>query len=153
MELVGGIKRCSISQCRQFIFLIPTVVLIALGLWAIAFVASEGQQAAVDDEVEQVYAEAEEVKGMAVVVTIMLIRLICNACGVYGAWKFNIYLVGLSLASYVLEAIFAMMAFSLAGLLMACFFAYPHVFFIKEVRAGIMSKENYPNEEQSCCCV
>jgi hypothetical protein len=30
---------------------------------------------------------------------------------------------------------------------------YVHVSFIKEVRAGIMSPENYANEEQSCCCV
>jgi hypothetical protein len=34
-----------------------------------------------------------------------------------------------------------------------CLFLYPHVIFIKEVREGIMSKENYDNERHSCCCV
>eukprot|EP00546_Thalassionema_frauenfeldii_P021898 CAMPEP_0178905480 /NCGR_PEP_ID=MMETSP0786-20121207/6298_1 /TAXON_ID=186022 /ORGANISM="Thalassionema frauenfeldii, Strain CCMP 1798" /LENGTH=217 /DNA_ID=CAMNT_0020577091 /DNA_START=194 /DNA_END=847 /DNA_ORIENTATION=+ len=30
---------------------------------------------------------------------------------------------------------------------------YPHIIFILEVRDGIMTKENYPNEEASCCCM
>jgi hypothetical protein len=38
----------------------------------------------------------------------------------------------------------------LIGVIMS---VYVHISFIKEVRAGIMSPENYANEEQSCCCV
>ena len=32
----------------------------------------------------------------------------------------------------------------IADILIAFFFRYPHVIFIKEVREGIMSQENYP---------
>jgi hypothetical protein len=39
------------------------------------------------------------------------------------------------------------------GLVLAALFAYPHFFFIKEVRSGIMSEANYVNVNQSCCCV
>jgi hypothetical protein len=30
---------------------------------------------------------------------------------------------------------------------------FAHLSFVREVSEGIMSKENYHNEEQSCCCV
>lgn len=85
----------------------------------------------------------------------MVVRMMANGAGIYGAYIFDIRLVGVSLAAYALEAIFALLGFNLVGIIMAGFFAYPHVFFIKEVRAGIMTKERYvPGiEEQSCCCV
>ena len=130
-----------------------------LGLWYIAAYAiyknGGGQGGAVidDDEVLEVYSEAGELKGIGVVVSVMILRMVANAVGIYGAWKFNIYFVGASLAAYILECLFALIGLNLGGLLYAGFFAYPHVVFIREVRAGIMTKANYPNEEQSCCCV
>ena len=38
----------------------------------------------------------------------------------------------------------------LVGLIMS---TYVHISFVREVRRGIMTRENYHNEEQSCCCV
>ena len=32
-------------------------------------------------------------------------------------------------------------------------FLYPHIGFIMEVKKGIMTRETYPREEFSCCCV
>ena len=130
---------------------------VLLGLWFLcAVVASRrnlANQAVDDDEMQDLYAETYELKGLGAIVSIMLVRLLCNSAGAYGAYKFNIYLVGLSLAAYAMEAIFALIAFSVSGLLVAVFFAYPHVLLIREIRAGIMTPENYPVEEQSCCCV
>jgi hypothetical protein len=34
-----------------------------------------------------------------------------------------------------------------------CLYAYPHIGFIVQVHKGIMSRETYPREEYSCCCV
>ena len=103
----------------------------------------------------EAYSEGSQSNILGVIVFTMVVRLFFNAAGAYGAFTFNIYLVGISLAVYVVEAILALMSFYLAGLLVAVFFAYPHVFFIKEVREGIMTKERYQPgiEEQSCCCV
>lgn len=39
-----------------------------------------------------------------------------------------------------------------AGVAM-CLWIYPHVGFIVQVRRGIMSKETYPRQQYSCCCV
>lgn len=35
----------------------------------------------------------------------------------------------------------------------SAFFAYPNIVFYQELSEGIMTKENYPNEVHSCCCV
>ena len=32
-------------------------------------------------------------------------------------------------------------------------FLYPHIGFILEVKKGIMTRDTYPREEFSCCCV
>ena len=40
----------------------------------------------------------------------------------------------------------------IAGIITALF-VYPSFCFIHEVRSGIMSKETYPREEHSCCCM
>ena len=32
-------------------------------------------------------------------------------------------------------------------------FLYPHIGFIMEVKKGIMTRDTYPREEFSCCCV
>jgi hypothetical protein len=34
--------------------------------------------------------------------------------------------------------------------LLNAFFAYPHYFLIKEIQAGIMTEESYPNEKPLC---
>jgi hypothetical protein len=39
------------------------------------------------------------------------------------------------------------------GLAIIALFAYPHVMFIVEVRKDILSRETYPREEFSCCCI
>ena len=39
------------------------------------------------------------------------------------------------------------------GLAIIALFAYPHIMFIVEVRKGILTRETYPREEYSCCCI
>ena len=54
-----------------------------------------------------------------------------------------------------LEAFIRMMlivGYVIAGIITALF-VYPSFCFIQEVRSGIMSKETYPREEHSCCCM
>ena len=91
---------------------------------------------------------------VGVALTLSILKIIANSLGIYGALQFNVIMVGISCAVYCFDVFLALIAFNFAGLIYAVFFAYPHFFFIREVRTGIMTKENYPiNEEQSCCCV
>lgn len=39
------------------------------------------------------------------------------------------------------------------GVVILLFYAYAHVTFITENKRGTMTKDNYENEEHSCCCV
>lgn len=50
---------------------------------------------------------------------------------------FNTYMI----MTYVLTAIFTLL------------WVYPSVFLSVEIKKGIMTKETYPREEMSCCCV
>lgn len=129
-----------------------------LGLWAITALAAAskrgGQYVVVDDDLmEEAYTEIAELKGFGLIVAFMVFRLICNALGIYGAHTFNVTLVSISLVAYALEFLFGLLRFDLVGLVVAGCFAYPHVYFIREVRSGIMSQQNYPIEQHSCCCV
>ena len=106
-----------------------------------------------DDEVSKALADVDG-ESVGAVIAISVIKLAINALGIYGALQYNIIMVGLSCAVYCIDFFFALLAVNIFGLLYAGFFAYPHFFYIKEVKAGTMTPENYPiNERQSCCCV
>ena len=51
--------------------------------------------------------------------------------------SFNTYMI----MTYVITALFTML------------WVYPSVFLSVEIKKGIMTKETYPREEMSCCCV
>lgn len=76
-----------------------------------------------------------------------------SGIGIAGGYYYNIYMTGIAAAAYCFDVLLSLIQFNLGGVLYGAFFAYPHFFLIKEIRAGTMSKENYANEEMSCCCV
>ena len=82
-----------------------------------------------------------------------LTAILCLGVGIYGAMKYNWVCVAVSLAYYAVYLLMSFLALSLGNLLLCGFFAYPHVYLIKEIREGVMSEQNYPQEKQSCCCV
>jgi hypothetical protein len=81
------------------------------------------------------------------------ITLAACVLGIMGAIQYNVYMVGAAALKFCVDIVFALISFNIFGVAISAFFLYPHVFFIKEVREGIMSKVNYDNERQSCCCV
>eukprot|EP00567_Pseudictyota_dubia_P001127 CAMPEP_0197467996 /NCGR_PEP_ID=MMETSP1175-20131217/65849_1 /TAXON_ID=1003142 /ORGANISM="Triceratium dubium, Strain CCMP147" /LENGTH=121 /DNA_ID=CAMNT_0043004091 /DNA_START=927 /DNA_END=1292 /DNA_ORIENTATION=+ len=108
-----------------------------------------------DDEAKQQFTDAEKTLGasMGLIVFLGISKLICGSVGIYGAITYKVWAVAISLAFYCVEFAHNLFAMNIIGLLMPGFFAYPHVFFMKEVKEGIMSEENYELEKQSCCCV
>ena len=67
--------------------------------------------------------------------------------------RYNVWMVGFAAAVYYADFVMALVALNIPRSVYMAFFLYPHFFLIQEIRSGIMSPENYPNEEQSCCCV
>lgn len=93
------------------------------------------------------------------VIVSVLAKVIVSFVGIFGALYFNIYMVGVAGLMYGAQAlyffitIFAVSPVVIGNVILAACFAYPHYFFIQESRNGSMTKANYPNEKQSCCCV
>jgi hypothetical protein len=82
------------------------------------------------------------------------IRISAYVLGITGAVWFNDWMMIDTLVVYCFDFVMAAVAVNVTRLVMAALFAYPHFFFIKEVRSGIMSQSNYrKNERLSCCCV
>ena len=133
---------------------IINAVLLTMGIFSVLAARHMSSQvdAVDDDELESALEEFNSLP-IAALLVIQISKILLSILGIFGAIRFSVPMVGLAMAAYIFDAVFALIGFNIAGLLFAGFFAYPHGFFIKEVRAGIMTKENYPNEEYSCCCV
>lgn len=87
-----------------------------------------------------------------ILLIVLFIKIPLSAAGMYGAAKFMVAPIYVSLGMYILE--FVLNLFTLSpSCVIQLLFAYPHFFFIKQVREGIMSEENYVLEQHSCCCV
>jgi len=152
-----GHKCCgSCCDMRRAVIIVNIInaVLLTMGIFSVLAARHMSSQvdAVDDDELANALEEFNSLP-IAALLVIQISKILVSILGIFGAIRFNIYMVGIAMAAYVFDAVFALIGLNIAGLLFAGFFAYPHGFFIKEVRAGIMSKENYPNEEYSCCCV
>lgn len=128
--------------------LLGIVTLAALHGFSNAAAAQNNEYAAAMEDLEGFTAGH-----MAWLIADSVICLVGSTLGIYGAYKFLIWPVAVSLVMYIYNFVVALIGLHLGGILLAGFFAYPHYYFIKEVKAGVMSPTNYPNEVHSCCCV
>jgi uncharacterized membrane protein len=145
---------CCDSRRAVIIVNIINVCFASLGLLALGGVMAASSQSYDDDEVQAAFSSLSETNAsMGVMIALIAVKLVCNGVGIYGAMTYNIWMVGVSLAVYCLNFATGIINSNIFTLVMYGCFAYPHFFFIQEVRRGIMSEVNYVNEKQSCCCV
>eukprot|EP01083_Nonionella_stella_P009575 27522_1 len=82
----------------------------------------------------------------------VVIRMICSVLGIYGATKYKVWPVMVSLVAFLMEFVFNAVVLNFLGLIMPGFFAYPHLFFIRELKrnahAGHIA-ENLPTVEMA----
>ena len=130
------------------------VAALAIGLTSMAIGAS-GRYASDFDDDEYVSAFAEiDGKAIGLSIGVLVVGMICQATGIYGAQKFNKIGVIIGAIWHALQCIFSIAIFDIAGAIMSGFFCYPHVAFLLELNNGIMTPEKYPNEALCCaCCV
>jgi len=105
-----------------------------------------------DDEVAKMMSDFGSLP-VGALIAILVVKAIGAVIGIIGGIKFNMYMTGIAGAIYAISCVVSIVFLDLPGAIYAGFFAYPHYFLVKEIRSGIMSEENYPNEKQSCCCV
>jgi hypothetical protein len=110
---------------------------------------------AADADDDQVVEAGKQLQGIPVglLVVFMLLRAALCVLGVLGAISYKKWMVVAALCTHVLSVVIYLLHFNVPYMVFAGLLAYPHVFFIKEMDANVMTPDNYPNEVQSCCCV
>lgn len=101
-----------------------------------------------DDESEQVVVDA-----IHYWIWVFLLEVVLLGISLWGAITFSAPKVAVGLGLFGTGLAFSLAQVNLISAIMSGLCVYPHYFLFQEIRSGIMSKENYYNEEQSCCCV
>lgn len=81
------------------------------------------------------------------------LSIVCGGLGIYGAKEYKGWMVLVAGIWFVVNSVLSLLGGGVGGCIMSGFFAYPHFVFYQEMRKGIMTESNYPNEMHSCCCV
>jgi hypothetical protein len=151
--------RCCGGCCdvRRAVIIVNIVGLATNGLMLIFFLAGASflnqMASALDDDQAVSDAHSTLDFGAVGIVTYSIVHMAAQGIGIYGAIHYNQLMVGLCFVFYVISFIVSGVQVSIVGLVINGFFGYPHFYFLKEVRSGILSEETYPTEKQSCCCV
>jgi hypothetical protein len=83
-----------------------------------------------------------------------VLLLTCSGVGILGAVQFSIACTSVAAALYAFFIAHALFIDKDIWRLGTCLlFFYPHAVLIREIQTGIMTRENYHNEEKSCCCM
>jgi hypothetical protein len=149
-------KCCCDTRRAVIVVNIISMTFAALAVLSISILANTQYAAQLDVDDDELQAALDEMDGAALGITIgvAVIGMICNACGIFGAYKFHKISTVISGLWYFAQCIRACYNYDLAGLVIDGFFMYPHVVFYQEVSNGIMSPASYPQEQRSCnCCV
>jgi hypothetical protein len=87
----------------------------------------------------------------------MLLKLICFVLGMWGALSFSTWQlyfpIMVHLHTIVVSCGIIFSDWDVMPIGIGISFLYPHVVLMQEIQNGILSKETYPFEAQSCCCV
>jgi len=138
--------------------IIVNLVSMGMALFGLLAVLAASNMSDLNDDnfnyTEEELAAMEVYSGsVPMAVTYTLCRMALNALGIWGAYSYKVWPIGASLAAFAAEFLMSLIALNLPGAIYFGCFAYPHVYLIQEIRSGIMSKETYETEKQSCCCV
>lgn len=153
-----GHKCCSCCcDVRRATIIVNIIAAVLNAMSILAVLSAKGvvanAQDADDDEIQQAVADFEAIPVGPWFYVVQVLRVGLALAGIFGALKYKVPLIGAAAAMYIGDIILSLVNFEIAGVVLAGFFLYPHFFLIQEIRQGIMSQENYVNEQHSCCCV
>ena len=94
---------------------------------------------ATDDTVIETGKELEKIP-VGLLVVLYIIQIAMYALGVQGAITYTRWMVLCALGAYSLQFVLSLFQLNIPGMIFSGFFAYPHVFFIREMDQNIMSE-------------
>lgn len=104
-----------------------------------------------DTVIKQWNKYSDIIVGAAIVMAIVAVAF--AAMGLFGALRYSKCLVMTAAIWYCIVGGLSLLGLDFLGIVMSALFAYPHFMFAQELKQGIMTEGNYPNEVHSCCCV
>ena len=119
-------------------------------------VVSDGENSTTFVGIDDDYTlgEYEIVKGFApLVIILVLLSIVGFALGIVGAMRYKVWMILVAIVVYCISAFMELLSLNLVGFAVTALYAYPHFVLVSEIRRGIMTKETYHMEQQSCCCV
>jgi hypothetical protein len=146
---------CDMRRAVIIVNLVTIIVSIGLLLLLLVTrrVTAQIQDDFQDDQVQSAAADQwSKIENVSYVYHVFL-RIVCAALGVLGGLFFHGILVAFSAVSLLVDFGVSIVLRDWVGIFMSPIFLYPHLMFLRYLRSGLMSPENYRNEMQSCCCV
>ena len=104
-----------------------------------------------DDHVQTVMDALDDAK-IGLTISVFVMGIICNVTAICGAKFFNKIATIIGGMWFAIETIRSLCFLDIAGAVVAACFCYPHAVFYHEIKNGVMSPENYPNEKVCCDC-
>jgi cytochrome bd-type quinol oxidase subunit 2 len=151
--------------------IIVNIVVIVVAVINVIFVGVSGLAVKTDDNnADTGYSDSEINSLLIGVMVIHLIGIVFSMLAIFGAIRYNIWPVAANIA-YLAISFIVKIALNVSasnsdsdytynvgviivfGLIFTALYIYPHAMFIREVRSGTMTNDNYDQERQSCCCV
>ena len=104
------------------------------------------------DEVDDAYEQFVRAWRITLMV-ILIISVLSFTIGIIGSLRYSAGMVFCTGIWHCFLFTVNMLGLNLLGALVNILFAYPHFVLVHEIRQGIMNRDRYPLEKQSCCCV
>ena len=94
-------------------------------------------------------------------IALMVLSCLFNMAAILGALTFNAWLVIANTIYLAVSSVLAIVTkyqengyYSIDDMIFTLFFIYPHIMLVYELKVSkTMSKQTYPRENHSCCCV
>jgi len=103
------------------------------------------------DDDEAVASLSENRRVFAIVTVLTGLGVVFSTIGIYGACKFQPYLVLLAGIWFGVDVVRGLATKQWLNALIAGLFVYPHVGLYLALKGGTITKDNYKNEKHCCC--
>jgi len=138
-----------------------SIVLKLLEMMGIALIATYVKKNI--DDIERDMDDDENVKSLdsivkgglmgffeLIVEVIEFIAIVLYICGIYGALKFKEWGIITAGSVHAFQLMLGVLSMDIGNIGLMCLFLYPHYFFLKLMRAGIMTEYSY-HKYANCC--
>lgn len=144
---------CCGCDTRNAVFVVNSIGFCYYLLMVVSYSLLVGDTPDYDDDAVQSGMNFLHEMKVGTIIIIFSVGLFCNITALFGAKFFNKFATWIGGMWFLTETVLRVLRFDFAGAGIALCFCYPHAVFYYELKNGVMSRENYPNEKICCDCL